>query len=63
MLMALILIRKSFFGVAKYMEVCEDVQLIISLFTPTTLPVIPSTLLLEGGGGVRVNMGKTLGSV
>lgn len=28
MLMALDLIINSFFGVAKYMEVCEDVQLI-----------------------------------
>jgi len=35
--MALDLIRKPFFGVAKYMDVCEDVQLIISLFTPATL--------------------------
>ena len=33
------------------MEVCEDVQLIISLFTPATLPVVPSALFLGGGQG------------
>jgi hypothetical protein len=33
-LMTLNLIRKSFFGFAKYIEGYEDVQLIISLFTP-----------------------------
>ena len=62
--MALDLMRKSFFGVTKYIEVCEDVHLILSLFTPATFPVVPSTLLLAGGGwGGRVNMGKTLGSI
>jgi hypothetical protein len=51
MLMSLDLIRKSFFLVAKYVEVCEDVRLIISLFIPATLPVVPSTLLLGGHSG------------
>jgi hypothetical protein len=44
--MALNLIRKSFCGVAKYIEVYEDVQLIISLFTPVTFPVVPRCVLL-----------------
>jgi hypothetical protein len=53
-LMLLNLIRKSFFGVAKYIEVYEDVQLIISLLTLATFPVIPCTLLLGGGVGISI---------
>jgi len=50
-LMALDLMRRYFFGVAKYIEVCEDVHLILSLFIPASLPVVPSTLLLGMGAG------------